>query len=287
MHEVGHALVAIASGFTVNLVTIRAGGDSAGLTMTDLEDSAYGLEAAQARLRIAYGGMVAERLAGFDNSLGNESDTASATRLAVALVDRNGIGMRAKRFDPMALAGPPMRMRLPSDALLARLDEDALDLLEGAYASTEQVLAEIGGEAILELARILVEREKVRFAGRSPAGFAAGATGEVRPVAAKDEELGEGTGRQGPWREDHDGARAARQQGDPHALDVEGDPRGGVQSEEYRHADPRDLVTEGGVAMAGPAGAPQEGLSVEKRRAESERWRAERAKDTLRPDDPA
>ena len=60
---------------------------------------------------------------------------------------------------------------------------------------------------------------------------------------------------------------AAKQQGDLHALDVEGDPRGGVQSDEYRHADPRDLVEEGGTVMAGPGGAPQEGESVEERRA--------------------
>ena len=84
-----------------------------------------------------------------------------------------------------------------------------------------------------------------------------------------DDELGEGTGRQGPWERDGEDARAAKQQGDVHALDVEGDPRGGVQSDEYRLADPREVVTEGDVAMAGPGGAPQEGKSVEERREES------------------
>ena len=83
---------------------------------------------------------------------------------------------------------------------------------------------------------------------------------------ADSEELGAGTGRQGPWAHDEDD-RADKQQGDPHALDVKGDPRGGVQSDEYRHADPRDVVTDQGVAMSGPAGAPQEGESVEERRA--------------------
>jgi hypothetical protein len=62
-------------------------------------------------------------------------------------------------------------------------------------------------------------------------------------------------------------ARAAKQEGDPEALEVEGDPRGGLQSDEYRHADPRDLIEEEGVVMGGPAGAPQEGESVEERRA--------------------
>ena len=59
---------------------------------------------------------------------------------------------------------------------------------------------------------------------------------------------------------------AARQQGDPTVLDRTDDPRGGTQSDEYRHADPRDIVEQGGTAMSGPGGAPQEGLSVEERR---------------------
>jgi hypothetical protein len=67
-------------------------------------------------------------------------------------------------------------------------------------------------------------------------------------------------GRQG------DEPTAARQQGDPTALNRDDDPRGGTQSDEYRHADPRDVVEEDGTVMSGPGGAPQEGLSVEERR---------------------
>jgi hypothetical protein len=59
---------------------------------------------------------------------------------------------------------------------------------------------------------------------------------------------------------------AGKQEGDVHALDREGDPRGGVQNEEYRHADPRDVV-EDGVAMSGPGGAPQEETTPDERRA--------------------
>ncbi len=50
---------------------------------------------------------------------------------------------------------------------------------------------------------------------------------------------------------------AAKQEGDPHALDREGDPRGGVQAPEYRHAGPDEVVEVDGVAMSGPGGAPQ------------------------------
>jgi hypothetical protein len=47
---------------------------------------------------------------------------------------------------------------------------------------------------------------------------------------------------------------------------VEGDPRGGLQNDEYRHAEPTEVIEAEGVVMSGPAGAPQEGLSVEERR---------------------
>jgi hypothetical protein len=60
--------------------------------------------------------------------------------------------------------------------------------------------------------------------------------------------------------------RLFSRKGDPTVLDRDDDPRGGTQSDEYRHADPREVVEEGGTAMSGPGGAPQEGRSVEERR---------------------
>jgi hypothetical protein len=63
---------------------------------------------------------------------------------------------------------------------------------------------------------------------------------------------------------------AAKQEADPPALEREDDPRGGLQSEEYRSADPRDVVEEGGTVMSGPAGAPQEGTTPDERRQEQE-----------------
>jgi hypothetical protein len=72
----------------------------------------------------------------------------------------------------------------------------------------------------------------------------------------------------GRWRRRGEKHRADKQQGDVHALDREGDPRGGVQNEEYRSADPRDVVEEDGTVMAGPGGAPQEDTSAEQRRRE-------------------
>jgi hypothetical protein len=72
----------------------------------------------------------------------------------------------------------------------------------------------------------------------------------------------------GRWLKRGEKHRANKQQGDVHALDREGDPRGGVQGEEYRTAEPRQVVEEDGTVMAGPGGAPQENTSPNERRAQ-------------------
>jgi hypothetical protein len=59
--------------------------------------------------------------------------------------------------------------------------------------------------------------------------------------------------------------RGGARSGDPRQLDRD-DSRGGMQSEEYRSADPREVVDEGGVVMSGPGGAPQEDESAAERR---------------------
>jgi hypothetical protein len=63
---------------------------------------------------------------------------------------------------------------------------------------------------------------------------------------------------------------AAKQEADPQALSRDDDPRGGLQSDEYRHADPRDVVETDGTMMSGPAGAPQDGTTPDERRREQE-----------------
>lgn len=50
------------------------------------------------------------------------------------------------------------------------------------------------------------------------------------------------------------------------SLDRDDDPRGGVQSEEYRTADPRDVVEDDGVVMSAPGGTPQDDDDATSRR---------------------
>jgi hypothetical protein len=69
----------------------------------------------------------------------------------------------------------------------------------------------------------------------------------------------------GRWKR-NEKHRANKQQGDPQALEREGDPRGGLQDPAYRRAEPTDVVEAEGVAMSGPGGAPQEDRSADERR---------------------
>ena len=60
--------------------------------------------------------------------------------------------------------------------------------------------------------------------------------------------------------------RGGAKSGSATQLERDDDPRGGLQSDEYRSADPRDVVEAGGTVMSGPGGAPQEDTSPEERR---------------------
>jgi len=71
----------------------------------------------------------------------------------------------------------------------------------------------------------------------------------------------------GRWRRRGEKHRADKQQGDVHALDRAGDPRGGVQDPDYRTARPEEVVESDGVAMSGPGGAPRDSRDPDERRA--------------------
>jgi hypothetical protein len=60
--------------------------------------------------------------------------------------------------------------------------------------------------------------------------------------------------------------RKLRGEPEPGPLERDDDPRGGMQSEEYRTADPTDVVEEDGVVMSAPGGAPQDDGDATSRR---------------------
>lgn len=90
----------------------------------------------------------------------------------------------------------------------------------------------------------------------------------------------------GRWREKRHGDRAGGGGGDVDALEREGDPRGGLQNEAYRHAAPDEVVEADGVVMAGPGGAPRDQGSIEERREHGQAFRSARENEDPTPQNP-
>jgi ATP-dependent Zn protease len=162
VHEIGHALLALRHGVAVRLVSCRQGATFLGVTTTG-EDRGGPETIAQglARLRIGLAGMLAEVEAGLGQGGGAQGDVFAATRIASGLVSY-GVGASGLIFEPHALGdndGPSRSLPAVSEWLLSRVDADAVALIEEAASDVRSYLAEIGGEALLQLGQLLVERE--------------------------------------------------------------------------------------------------------------------------------
>jgi SpoVK/Ycf46/Vps4 family AAA+-type ATPase len=162
VHEIGHALLALRHGIPVRLVSCRQGASFLGVTSTgEGSDGPETIAEGLARLRIGLAGMLAEVEAGLGQGGGAQRDVFAATRVASDLVSY-GVGKSGLIFEPHALGGsggPSRSLPAVSEWLLAQVDADAAALLAEAASDVRAYLAEVGGETLLELGRLLVERE--------------------------------------------------------------------------------------------------------------------------------
>ena len=158
VHEVGHALVAHALGIPVRAVCVRSRGDARGVVATGLPADDQCLDTQLAQLRVAYGGMAAEQVAGLGHGVGYGSDTARATHLATLLVTREGAGRRLAGFNPDGLScRHSWQQTEPSELVARRRDLDIADLLAEASTDAQSLLAAAGAPAIVALAEELIE----------------------------------------------------------------------------------------------------------------------------------
>lgn len=163
VHEIGHALAALAYGIPIRIVSCRRGYAALGVTGTVRgEHGPERLADGLAQLRIGLAGALAEIEAGLGQGGGESGDVAMATRRACELVVSHGLTTGGRVFDPTALGGmtgPSRSAPAVSEWLLAQVDRDAASLLERAARDVRALLGQIGREAILSLAERLVERE--------------------------------------------------------------------------------------------------------------------------------
>jgi cell division protease FtsH len=170
-HELGHALVAIASPHAdpVHRVSIVPRGVAAlGVTQQLPADDRYLIAQPELedRLAVMMGGRAAERIVFGDLSSGASNDLQQATALARRMVEQFGM---SSRVGPVAISAPATfldqdgHLEARSPKLIAEAEEEMKALLQHAEERAESVLSE-RREALDRLADILLERETLEGA---------------------------------------------------------------------------------------------------------------------------
>ncbi len=165
-HESGHALVGMLTpgADPVRKVSIIPRGQALGVTLSTPETDRYGYRRQEltAKIKVALGGRVAERLVYGDVTTGAESDIQNLTKIARGMVERWGMSEEigpvaisdGQQQDGFLLPGAPAA----SPATQQRVDEEARRIIDEAE---EEVTNLLGHERhrLDALAQALLERE--------------------------------------------------------------------------------------------------------------------------------
>ncbi|RMG06430.1 MAG: ATP-dependent zinc metalloprotease FtsH [Planctomycetota bacterium] len=169
-HEAGHALVAaVVDGCDpLHKVTIIPRGRALGLTMSLPEQDQYSLSRKQilARIAMAFGGRIAERLFTDDLSTGAANDIEQATNLARKMVTEWGmselgpIKFAASDSETVFIGREMGRSSEHSQDTLQKIDAEVARILDEQYKLAERVILE-HRDALERVAAALIERETI------------------------------------------------------------------------------------------------------------------------------
>jgi cell division protease FtsH len=167
-HEAGHALMTVLTekADPLHKVTIIPRGMALGVTMSLPEKDRYGMSRGEilARLRVCFGGRVAEQLVCGDITSGAQNDIEQATELARMMVTKWGMSEKvgpvsyAEGEEHLFLGREVTRTVNHSEAVAVVIDEEIKRFLDEAYADTVQTI-ETHMEALHRIAEALLEHE--------------------------------------------------------------------------------------------------------------------------------
>lgn len=148
-HESGHAVVRLALGGKVDKVSILPRGQTLGVTYSVQEEERllWTRSLLDQELRVLMGGRAAEARFVGQVSAGASNDMEKASQMARQAVFRMGLGS----FGPYVPDGEAMR---------AKAEEEARDLVLSAYAAAERILAE-NADAVQQLQQRLLDCEEL------------------------------------------------------------------------------------------------------------------------------
>lgn len=162
VHELGHALVAHMLGVGIQVITIQPGQDTFGRVMThNVDKKISNIIDIRNQISIGLGSVVAENVTGLPNSAHAEKDIRTATQLAAELVDDLGQEHSGQWPGPMSIKGLNHRTAFIAGAvsqeLVQNFDRRIGDVIRGSFWTSEEIMADIGKETIVKLARELLK----------------------------------------------------------------------------------------------------------------------------------
>jgi cell division protease FtsH len=168
LHEAGHAVMTVLQekADPLHKVTIIPRGMALGVTMSLPEADRYGMTKREmlARLRVCFGGRVAEELFCDDVSSGAQNDIEQATELARLMVTKWGMSdaigpiSYAEGEEHLFLGREVTRTKNHSEAVALQIDEEVKRLITEAYGDTRKTLDE-RREGVHKVAQALLELE--------------------------------------------------------------------------------------------------------------------------------
>jgi cell division protease FtsH len=164
-HEGGHAVVGMLTrgADPVRKVSIIPRGQALGVTLSTPDDDRFNLSETElrAKIRVAFGGRVAEEVVFGDITTGAESDIQQVTRIARGMVERWGMSEKVGFLTVAPQNG--QSMLLPgaepvSEATQELVDDEVRRIVEDEHEATHKLLSE-NREKLDALAEALLERE--------------------------------------------------------------------------------------------------------------------------------
>ena len=157
IHEIGHCLVAYLLGVSVILTSVRPGGDSHGVTITDSLNEGLPERVSdwENNIMIALGGVICEKICQSEQLAGCDRDLNQATSMAYQLVDLIAIDQPG---EPLSLSVLSARRQdvsegqTLSEMSLSNSDQQIRLIIKDAYNRGEELLLSLGRDFIERLA---------------------------------------------------------------------------------------------------------------------------------------
>ncbi|MDJ0521373.1 MAG: ATP-dependent zinc metalloprotease FtsH [Planctomycetota bacterium] len=225
-HEAGHSIITVKEEYAdpLHKVTIIPRGMALGVTMALPEQDRHGMGKKEmlARLRVCFGGRIAEALVCDDITSGAQNDIEQATELARLMVTKWGM---SEKVGPISLAEGEEHLFLGrevtrtvnhSEATAQLIDDEVKRLLTEAYAAAEQLLQE-NMDGLHAVSEALLEHETL--------------SGEEVNAILRGEDLEE-------WRKGHEKASTPTPPGAPAGdATAEDEAKDGERADDGRPAE--------------------------------------------------